>query len=464
MPALPDLLTPLADRMAALAAPVRRHARSVAPPLVGGLLLLGLLLLARDSLIAWIAGVAIAGFVLFVAACGHERSGRWLVVLGLFCAPMSALVVPVATFVTATDVLFALGFVLLIPTLLGAHMRVPLMFVIGSFVCLVMGTLATIASTDLMASFDPQMRFVAGVILVPLAFMAWQPSLRVCTHLAMAYCLGSLASIAWGVVKNGERPGDRFIGITEHPNVLGITGLISLALVPFILSQVPRRQRWFWFSIAAASGATVWFSGSRAALLCAAVIVVMYVVIERASGTAGWMLAGAGVVLLFSNQIAVNANSALARILGGGSSTFSDAQRTDLLEHYWALFLDRPMTGHGFEEAVLGHMVYLEIAYSMGVLGLAGFLLILIAGSVTLFTAPPPLHRLAYPVLAYAGIAVLTSVIWDRFIWAPLAISFVIAARVRVTPSPSHSSSFQHPDVPPPSADARHPAGQGAPS
>lgn len=421
--------------------------RGVLPAVFGALFLAGLLLLARDQLIAWIAGIVVAGFVVFVVMLGHERAGRWLVVLGLFAAPLSALVVPVATFVTATDVLFALGFTLLIPTLIGSRMRVPLTFTIGVFMCLAMGTLATLASTDLLASFDPQMRFVAGVVVVPLAFMAWQPSRKVCTHLAMAYCLGSLFSIVYGVVKNGERPGARFIGITEHPNVLGITGLLSLALVPFILSQVSRRWQWLWFLVAGASAATVWFSGSRAALLCAAVIVVMYVVIERASWTAGWMLGAAGVSLLFANRLAVDSDSALARILGGGSASFSDAQRSDLLDHYWARFLERPMVGHGFEEAVLGHIVYLEVAYSMGVLGLVGFLLILLSGSLILFTSPPPLHRLAYPVLAYAMIAVLTSVIWDRFIWAPLAISFVIAARnqtrLRVTGAPLERSTGQ---------------------
>ncbi|MDN5895689.1 MAG: O-antigen ligase family protein, partial [Nocardioides sp.] len=371
----------------------RAHLRSAAPAALGGVLLIGLLLLARDSLIACLGGVAIAAFVLFVAGFGHERSGRHLVVAGLFFAPMSALVVPVATFVTATDVLFALGFTLLVPTLLGSRMQVPMTFTVGVFITLAMGTLATLASSDLLASFDPQMRFVAGVVVVPLAFMAWAPSLRTITHLAMAYCLGSLFSIGYGVVKNGERPGARFIGLTEHPNILGMTGLLALALVPFILSQVSKKWQWLWFLVAAASGATVWFSGSRAALLVAAVIVVMYVAIERAQWTAGWMLAAAGVALLFSNRLAVEADSALARILGGGSANFSDAQRSDLLEHYWELFGQRPMTGWGFEEAVLGHNVYLEIAYSMGVVGLVGFLLILLAGSLVLFTAPPPLHR-----------------------------------------------------------------------
>ncbi|MDN5894570.1 MAG: hypothetical protein L0H93_11150, partial [Nocardioides sp.] len=73
-------------------------------------------------------------------------------------------------------------------------------------------------------------------------------------------------------------------------------------------------------------------------------------------------------------------------------------------------------------------------------------------------------HRLAYPVLAYTMIAVLTSVIWDRFIWAPLALSLVVAARVRVTSSTPDSSPMQHDAAPHEDAPTRPPARQGAPT
>src|SRR3546814_19322817 len=92
-----------------------------------------------------------------------------------------------------------------------------------------------------------------------------RPRIQVIGHLAMAYALGVVASIGYGVIKSGERPGARFIGMTEHHNVLGITGLIGLALIPFIWSRTDAKWPWFWLGVAAVHAAAVWFSGPRCA-------------------------------------------------------------------------------------------------------------------------------------------------------------------------------------------------------
>lgn len=391
--------------------------------------LVALLLVARDGWIEYGAGVGVAALIAYVAVLGAELGGRYLVVLGLFLAPLSALVVPGASFVTAADAAFAVGFLLLIPAILRSRPRLPTAYVVGVFLILVTGSIASIAALHVAVSFNHMARFVAGVVLVPLAFLLWRPTVRHCAHLAIAYNFGVLVSAGYGVA-NGDSPGSRWIGWTEHPNVLGMTALLAVALVPFVMSQVDRRWHWAWLAIGAAQMGVVWFSGSRAALISLICLALMFPVIEKSARSAGWMLGAGAVLLLVIDQVAPRSGTALDRLLGGGSATFSDAQREELLRHYWSGFLDQPILGHGFEEAVLGHVVYLEVAFSIGVFGLAGFLLILLAGCLPMLTAPRPLHRVAYAPIAYAGIAMVTSVIWDRYIWSALALSFVIASRV----------------------------------
>src|SRR3546814_5836097 len=92
-------------------------------------------------------------------------------------------------------------------------LRLPLVCVVGVLISLVMGTLASLLAGDILASFNMYARYLAGVIILPLVFMLWRPRIQVIGHLAMAYALGVVTSIGYGVIKSGERPGARFIGI-----------------------------------------------------------------------------------------------------------------------------------------------------------------------------------------------------------------------------------------------------------
>jgi hypothetical protein len=176
----------------------------------------------------------------------------------------------------------------------------------------------------------------------------------------------------------------------------------------------------------------VWFSGSRAALVATVLIVLMWPVVERSVRGGLWLAMAGALGLLVADQVlSSSGDSAIARLLGGGSAVASDAAREQLTAHYLAEFLAKPLLGNGFEEAVLGHDVYLQVAYAMGIFGAIGFVLVLVSGALTLITIPRPLHRIAYPVIAYAMLAPLTSVIWDRFIWAALALTFAVAVRAR---------------------------------
>src|SRR3546814_16828444 len=69
--------------------------------------------------------------------------------------------------------------------------------------------------------------------------------------------------------------------MTEHPNVLGITGMIALALIPFIWSRIDAKWHWFWLGVAAVNAATAWFSGSRPPLVVTVMLVLMWPVVPR---------------------------------------------------------------------------------------------------------------------------------------------------------------------------------------
>lgn len=415
-----------------------------------------LLVVGRDD-VMWVAlAVAVAVVTTVIVVLGPDRAGTTFVVLGTFTAPMSALVVPSATFVTATDLLFAVGFVLLIPTILRRQVSIPTTFALTAFACLLIGLVATLATINVMGSLNFQARFIAGVLIVPLVFLLWRPPLPIVRILAAAYVLGVGVSFLGGIAR-GDRPGARFIGFTEHPNVLGLTGMFATGLCVFLVTQTRKSLAWIWIAGGAGGLGVVWFSGSRAALVVSVAIAVLFPIVERSARAAGWLLGGGTIGVVALTQIRLGGDSAFDRLTGGGSAAWSDAEREMLFERYWGGFLDRPIIGHGFEESVLGHNVYLQMAYSMGVFGAMAFILLLLVGASQLLLAPKPYNRLAYPILSYALIAPLTSVVWDRYIWVPAALAFVVAAdvaRVRA----GGSGDF----VPPPVAEPITPTAPGS--
>ncbi len=388
-----------------------------------------LVIVARDSLVLAILGIVAAMVIAFIVIVGPHRAGTSFVVLGTVGAPMSALVVPQATFVTLADLLYAVGFVLLLPTILQSNVRMPAVFTGAALACLGIGLVATLASGDWLTSFGFQIRFVAGVLIVPLVFLLWRPSLKVVQALCTAYVLGVMISL-YGGLALGDRPGGRFIGFTEHPNVYGLTGLFATGIVVFMISQVRKQWVWLWLFFGASALGVVWFSGSRAALVVAGALALAFPILERSAKTAGWLIGSVAALLLIADRIKIGSGSALDRLLGGEVSSNSDAAREELFNHYWEGFLDRPFIGHGFEESVLGHNVYLQIAFAMGVFGMLAFIVVIAAGAAQLLTAPKPFNRIAYPAVSYLMIAPLTSVVWDRYIWVPIALALVLAADV----------------------------------
>ncbi|MFS3126827.1 O-antigen ligase family protein [Nocardioides sp. Bht2] len=404
-------------------------AKSLATYLVGVVLLLGLVLAARDSLIMGAVSAAAALTFVICVQLGPERAGTFFVTIALFCGPMGgATPIPGATFVTFTDIFLVIGFTLLAPGFFVHRFRLPPLYLAGVTLVVLLGILATLNAEDPLTSANLFARFIASVVILPIAFMMWAPSIPICVNLARAYCLGTVFSTGWGLMKGTAADTGRYIGLTEHPNALGLTGVLAAALIPFIVSHTKPSQQWFWWGVGATHLFTIWISGSRASLLVIIALIGLYVVVERSTKAVGWLMAGAVVVLAFAERLLTQSDNALGRLLGGGSASNSDIEREQALDKGIKAFLEHPLLGNGFADALHAHNVYLQVAVCVGIFGLVGWVLILMATCQPLITARRPLHRIAYPAIGYAMTALLTSLMWDRYIWVAVVLALVVSA------------------------------------
>jgi O-antigen ligase len=189
----------------------------------------------------------------------------------------------------------------------------------------------------------------------------------------------------------------------------------------------------------------MWLSGSRATLLVLILLALLYPAIENSVRAAGFLVACAGVSLLFVGRLLQSeTDNPLTRLLGSGSSGGSDQERENNFTFALARFKLHPLLGNGFaDDALSAHDIYLEVAVSVGVIGLIAYLCILWTGLRPLFRVREPIHLVAYPVLAYLMTGLLSPLLWDRYIWCVLALSFVQVAK---RPAPDDHPALDSPN------------------
>jgi O-antigen ligase/polysaccharide polymerase Wzy-like membrane protein len=409
---------------------VRRYRSTIALYVGAAALLVGMVYAARDSLVVSVVALGVVAMVVLFMTLGLRGTATLLIFAGMALAPLTQLtLIPGVTLVTLADFFFVVGFALLAPGFLVVRASPPPLFLLGAGLVLTTSLIASALATNPGISFSLMFRMVAATIAFPLLFMLWGPDRRTCTRLACGYMLGVAISTGWGLVE-GANFDDRYIGLSEHPNVLGLTGLLGAALVPFVVSTVERKHRWLWWGAGAVCLLAVWMSGSRAALAVAVALVLLYPVVERSVAAAVWLIVAACAgVYAFDRMVATEGDNALARLLGEGSASGSDIQRQNAMDIGLNLFWQRPLIGNGYEDALNAHVIYLQVAACIGIFGVLGFLMILWTAIRPLLTASRPFHRIAYPALAYAMIGMATSLLWDRYTWSVVALSFVIASR-----------------------------------
>jgi hypothetical protein len=406
-------------------------------------LLLGLVRVGRDDVALCGFAVAAAIGLTTLTVLGTERTATLLILLGMATAPLTELtVIPGSTLVTYADLFFALGFVLLFPTLLRGRFDVPPMYVAGMVIVLATSLLASAAAPNPAISFNLMARLVLAVMAFPLIFMIWRPDVRLCVRLAQAYMVGAVVTTLYGYLIEGPSPGDadltRYDGLSEHPNALALITLLALMLAPFVGAHTKAPWSWFWWGMGGICLFGMWLSGSRATLVAFLAIALVFPVIEKSLKAAWALVLAMTAGLVFAGKyITADSDTPIGRLLGGGSAAGSDAARQTALDTGLAQFLQHPLLGNGYEHALDAHVIYLEVAVCIGVFGLLGYLMMLWPGIQPILTAPRPLHRIGYPALGYAMVGVLTPVLWDRYIWSVVALSFVIAAHRNPATSPA---------------------------
>lgn len=426
--------------------PLGRQVRATAPVVLTFLALALVLPMALQSELG--AAFALVAVVMLatVIVLGLERSAVAFFCIGALAAPWNR-VHPVASlsFVTVSDVCLVVGILLLIPVVARRQLQVPALYMAGAAGVVAMGLLASIINPDPLLSLNAVLRLVVGALLLPVVFSLWRPHRQVVVALASAFVLGNIVNVAQSFLTGARSGENRYIGLTEHPNHLGLSAMLGLALTPFLLQQIPRRFTWVVLGSAAACGVGIWISGSRAAIVVAVAIMLLYPLLARSIEVA-LALAGLAIIPLYivGNTVASGdvENNVIGRLMGGGSATGSDLQREQVAAKAIDNFTSHPLFGTGFGNAYESHDIYLQIAAAGGLAVLVFYIVLLLAVVRQPFLIGSSYRLLALPAISYVLIGPLTPLLWDRYIWIVLALPFLVPLAGKTTQDPDPSEDL----------------------
>jgi hypothetical protein len=417
--------------------PAGLSARVRPPPLLvaaasTGFAIVVLIPIAVSSTPATIVVVFSILLLLALLVLGFSHTAEFFVILGACLVPMSNLhPVDAVSFITVADAAFAVGFTLMLPDLLRRPLELPMVFAVGVGGVFIVAALSSLHSDQPGASLNVLARLLVGAFGLSTLILWWNPDRVRVLLLCGAYVVGNVVSVGWALVKNEASVEGRRAGLSEHPNVYGLCALLAVTLIPFIMTQVPRSYRWIPFVMGVVCVYGVWNSGSRAALGALIAVVVIYPVLARSVLAGLALLAGFVALLAFSGQLLgeTSSSNALGRLLGGGSASASDKERANILHQTLEQFLSSPILGHGLADLLAAHVIYLQVAAALGVLGLSFYLLILWSTVSPLAVLTAPFNLLALPALAYVVVGFVTPLLFDRYIWTVLALA-ILAPRL----------------------------------
>jgi O-antigen ligase len=394
------------------------------PALVLGALTLGLVALGSLSTIGAVVAIILAVGVLMLVALGPERLGLVLLAGAFLTAPMYK-GLGAAGPVTPTDACLMLGFALVLPRLLRARPQFPVPFVVSVVLVTTCGMVAALVTDQPGEHLVTLVFWIAVYAVLPAAVAFLAPPDQMVNRFAWAFVVGHLVSTAWGITH--QTADGRFLGLTQHPNAFGESGLLSVALCLHLVHHT--RRRWVVWAAGLICLASIYESGSRGATIAVVGLVALVPVVERSALWAYLLaaVASVGVVLLATVFSHPAAGSSLDRLRGGASSAGSDELRVQGLKAGWQLFLDHPFTGSGLVAGNLFniHNNYLEVLVSVGVFGFAAYVGLIVVLGHRLFGLHP-MRRLCYTVAAYAAFGATTPSLTDRSIWVAISLSAVV--------------------------------------
>jgi len=396
--------------------------------LVVGLMLALLIPLAMTSTMGAAAAVVGAIILVVVAALGLERGGAAMVTLGMFFAPMTRVVVPGASFATASDVLLLLGFGLLIPTMLRQPLRMPWQFTLGSAALFTCMLISSLLMPDPVGSLDLSGRVLIATVFLPAMFAWWRPDGRGLVLLAGAYVVGDCVSLLYGLATGPYLTTGRYVGLSEQPTSFGYGCALGVCLLPFLRAKFKPENKWLVFLAAGPLLLAIWLSGSRTSIVVLGVVAILFPLVER-SMKAAMGLSVVGVLVLTSVGRLLDSgggSNALSRLMGNSGATASDIERRKGFKVAWERFLDSPIIGKGFDfQVFLAHNIYMQIAAGIGLLGLVAFLLVLWSFVMQLYRGAHPYHLLAWPAMAYIIAGPITPNLGSRYVGVLLALALV---------------------------------------
>ena len=414
------------------------------PPILVGAVVIGLALVVLiPAAVSSTVGTIVVFFalVLFLAlvVLGFGHTSEFFVIVGVCMVPMTNLhPVDAVSFITVADAAFAVGFGLMLPDLMRRPLHLPSIFVLGVAGVFTVALFASMLSDDPLGSLTSLAKLLVGAFGLSILILWWNPDRTRVVILASAYVLGNVISVANGVIKNEVARDGRRAGLAEHPNVYGLCALLACCLIPFLVMQLPRTWRWV---LAGPAGAVclygVWSSGSRAALAALIGVAVIYPVLARSVPAALALLSAIAAFLIFSTQLlgVSSTGNALGRLLGAGSASLSDVEREQLLHDVIDRFWNSPVIGNGMADIIAAHIIYLQIAAGLGVIGLFFYLIVLASTVRPAAVLSPPYSLLAVPALAYVVVGFVTPLLWDRYIWTVMALA-LMAPRLAAAAAP----------------------------
>lgn len=375
---------------------------------------------------------------------GVDRAGTALVTAGMFAAPMGGVrAIPPPPTINVSDALLLVGFAVLLPRLLKNRISLPLPYIVGVLVVLVATLTNTLYLSDPVSSLSA-FRLVYAAVLLPLLFTQWAPPWKTVTVLAWAYIAGTFTSLLWGLVQ-GPLANGRYIGLSTHPNGLGHTLALSTSLLPFLAYRATSRRKFVlvFLGVGCLIGGSL--TGSRATVVALALLGIAYLVVERKL-VGGLVAAFFGcLAVLLSGQLSswLLGHDELARLLGQGDAQQSDQARIDFAHQALTRFYDHPLVGSGFIDMRTAHDTYLEMLAAVGIVGLAGFLLMVLTMLTPLLRAQDPRRLIAYPAVFLAGIGAV-EVLFETTHWAVLSLA-LLAWQRQFAPPPAPETGEAEP-------------------
>jgi hypothetical protein len=258
-------------------------------------------------------------------------------------------------------------------------------------------------------------------------FAWWAPSWKLVDGLLWSYVAGQVVSTAYAPL--GGVVGDRWEGLSHHPNEFGGAGVMGFAALMYLW----RRHDAVWYRVLVAGAGAVCvvavvMSGGRAAAAVLAGLVLMIPFVER-SAVKGFLLAIGGALAVLSIPLVVprsGQGTAIARLAGSADALGADQARSQAQSFGFDLFFHSPIIGNGFAQALFVHDVVLGVATSVGVIGLLGYLMVLYTLARPIIGSHPH-RRLAYVAWAFIAITPTFPALDDRTLWVPMAPAILLA-------------------------------------